>query len=740
VARSDRQDEPVSKQPETPPGETAPAGKADSKAASKRPAGRTRRRAPRSPSIDLRDPSLYLNRELSLLEFNRRVLAQAQDGELPLLERLRFLTICSTNLDEFFEVRVSGLKQQVAYGIRQVGPDGLSPGEVLRRVSATAHELVQAQYAVLNEQLLPALEAQGIGLLRRAAWNAKQARWIGAYFRNQVLPVLTPMALDPAHPFPRVLNKGLNFITSVEGKDAFGRDSGIAVVQVPRSLPRVIRLPAELAERPHDFVLLSSIIHAHVEELFPGMKSIGCYQFRVTRNSDLWVDEEEVDNLLHALQGELPARNYGAAVRLEVADNCSEEMADYLLEQVELESEDLYRVHGPVNLHRLAAIVEAVERPDLRFPSFVPGTPRRLQQATDLFETIRRGDLLLHHPYESFTPVIDFVRQAANDPNVLAIKQTLYRTDTDSPMVDALIQAARSGKEVTAVVELRARFDEAANIGLATRLQEVGANVVYGIVGYKTHAKLLMVVRREGNRLRRYCHLGTGNYHGRTARAYTDLGLLTCNREIGEDVHRLFLQLTGLGKVKKLKRLLQSPFTLYKSLVDLIEAEAKRARQGKPARIAAKMNSLSEPAVIRALYRASQAGVQVDLIVRGICCLKPGVPGVSEKVRVRSIVGRFLEHHRVYTFRGVDEPLVYGSSADWMSRNLFRRVESCFPLDDARLRARALDECIETYLADNCQAWELQSDGSYARCRPEGREKPRAAQLVLLERLSGSED
>lgn len=691
---------------------------------------------PEVPAIGLRSAELYLNRELSLLEFNRRVLAQAQDAGLPLLERLRFLSICSTNLDEFFEIRVSGLKQQVAFGLSQTGPDGLRPAEVLRRVGETAHELVTEQYRVLNEDLLPALEAEGIGLMRRSEWSSKQARWIERTFRSQVLPVLTPMALDPAHPFPRVLNKGLNFIVSVEGKDAYGRDSGVAIVQVPRSLPRVLRLPAELARHPHDFVLLSSIIHAHVEELFPGMKSVGCFQFRVTRNSDLWVDEEEVDNLMHALQGELPARNFGAAVRLEVADNCSDEVADYLLEQVALEPSDLYRVNGPVNLHRLAAMVEAVEeRPELRFPGFVPGTPKQFQLSSDVFEVIQRGDVLLHHPYESFAPVVDLVRQASVDANVLAIKQTLYRTDSDSPMVDALIGAARAGKEVTAVVELRARFDEAANIDLANRLQEVGANVVYGIVGYKTHAKLLMVVRREGTRLRRYCHLGTGNYHGKTARAYTDIGLLTCNKDIGEDVHRLFLQLTGLGKVKKLKHLLQSPFTLYESLVDLIEEQAERARAGKPARIVAKMNSLSEPAIIRALYRASQSGVRIELIVRGICCLRPGVKGVSETITVRSLVGRFLEHHRVFRFGCEKTSRVLASSADWMSRNLFRRVESCFPIDEPALRARVIAECLDSSLADNTQAWALQANGSYERVQP-GDQEPRSAQQSLLSRLA----
>jgi polyphosphate kinase len=543
------------------------------------------------------------------------------------------------------------------------------------------------------------------------------------------------MGLDPAHPFPRVLNKGLNFIVEVTGADAFGRGSGVAVVQVPRSLPRVIALPRELAQGPHDFVLLSSIIHEHVGELFPGMTPTGCHQFRVTRNSDLWVDEEEVDNLLKALQGELPTRNFGAAVRLEVADTCTDAIAAYLLGQVSLEPEDLYRVKGPVNVHRLSAIIDAVDRPDLLDKPFVPAVPRRVAQSNDMFEVLRRGDLLLHHPYESFSPVVELLRQAARDPSVLAIKQTLYRTDQGSPLVESLIEAARAGKEVTAVVELRARFDEAANIDLATRLQEVGANVVYGIVGYKTHAKMLLIVRREQGRLRRYAHLGTGNYHARTARLYTDFGLLTAHRIVGEDVHRVFLQLTGLGRVKKLKKLVQSPFSLYAELTRLIDAEADRARKGKPARIRARMNSLSEPAVIRALYEASQAGVRVDLLVRGICCLRPGVPGVSENIRVRSIIGRFLEHSRAFWFDAGGEDRVLLSSADWMARNLFRRVEVAFPVEDARLKARVKHEAFEVFLGDDVAAWDLGADAVWRRARPSSG-GGRLPQETLLEELS----
>ena len=687
----------------------------------------------KGPEPDLKDPALYINRELSLLEFNRRVLQQALDARTPLLERLRFLTICSTNLDEFFEIRVSGLKHQVSFRSQQTGPDGLLPHRTLAEVSRVAHELVSEQYRVLNEVLLPELEAQGIRVLKRAVWSNRQLRWIKRYFQQEVLPVLTPMGLDPAHPFPRILNKSLNFILKLEGADAFGRDAGVAIVQVPRSLQRLIPLPKELSGSAHDFVLLSSVVHSQVEDIFPGMKVLSCHQFRVTRNSDLWVDEEEVDDLMHALKGELSSRNYGDAVRLEVAQDTTDEMANFLLEKFHLQSSDLYRVKGPVNLHRLVAIHELVERADLKYAPFLPAVPRRLQQAENPFEAIARGDVVLHHPYESFTPVVELLRSAASDTQVLAIKQTLYRTGADSPMVDALLAAARAGKEVTVVVELRARFDEAANINLATKLQEAGAKVVYGIVGYKAHAKMLMIVRREGTKLVRYCHLGTGNYHARTARAYTDISFLTCDEMIGEDVHRMFLQMTGLGRVMELGKLKQAPFTLQDSLIEYIDQEADEAAAGRPASIVAKMNSLTEPRIIQALYRASQAGVSVELIVRGICCLRPGVEGVSERIRVRSVIGRFLEHERIFAFHAQGRELVWCSSADWMQRNFFARIEACFPLEDRALAARVREECLELYLRDDQQAWHLASDGSYTRAEGEGR----SAQQTLLARHCG---
>ncbi|KPK14083.1 MAG: polyphosphate kinase, partial [Betaproteobacteria bacterium SG8_41] len=547
----------------------------------------------------------------------------------------------------------------------------------------------------------------------------------------------SPLGLDPAHPFPRILNKSLNFIVSLRGRDAFGREGRVAVVQAPRALPRVIRLPREANSGPHDFVFLSSIIHTHVNDLFPGMQVTGCYQFRATRNSELFVDEEEASDLRRAVEGELLARRYGDAVRLEVADNCTDEMANYLLRQFELERDDLFQVNGPVNLSRLLAVHDLVDRADLKFPPFTPGLPRRLVTSKSIFEAIRQGDILLHHPFESFAPVIDFVRQAAADPKVLAIKQTLYRTGPDSAVVDALVEAARAGKEVTVVIELRARFDEAANIGLATRLQEAGAHVVYGIVGYKTHAKMLLVVRREPRRLRNYVHLGTGNYHDRTARLYTDYGLLTCDEDIGNDVHKVFLQLTSLGRVSKLTKLLQAPFTLNKELLARIEREAQHAQRGKPARIIAKMNALVETGIIKALYRASTAGVQIDLIVRGICCLRPGVPGVSDNIRVRSVVGRFLEHTRVFWFQNDGSEELFCSSADWMDRNFFRRLEVAFPIQEKSLRARVVREALQAYLADNTQAWELQSDGGYRRCTPDGTE-PRSAQGELLKELAGT--
>ncbi|MCB1985858.1 MAG: polyphosphate kinase 1 [Burkholderiales bacterium] len=681
---------------------------------------------------DLKNPTLYINRELSLLEFNRRVIEQAKDENLPLLERLRFLCIASTNLDEFFEIRVAGLKQQIKYGSVQTGTDNLLPAEVLVRVSETAHQIVKEQYVIWNDMIIPALAKDKIRLLRRSQWKPMVSRWIQRYFNAEVLPILSPIGLDPAHPFPRVLNKNLYFIISLEGKDAFGRDSGLAIVQAPRSLPRVVHIPQTHSSGSHDFVMLSSIIHAHVKDLFPRMAVLGCYQFKVTRDSDLLIDDEEVDDLLRALEGELPSRRFSNAVRLEVADNCPDHLSEFLLRKFELQSDDLYRVPGPVNLGRLHAICDLVDRPELKFAGFVPDIPNRLLKNTNIFEVLHNGDILLHHPFQSFAPVIDFVRQASSDPNVLSIKQTLYRTGADSALVEALKLAARAGKEVTVVIELRARFDEEANIELASELQKAGAHVVYGVVGYKTHAKMILVVRREGRSLRRYVHLGTGNYHARTARLYTDYGLLTCDKAIGEDVNKLFHQLTGLGRAGKLKKLLQSPFTLHKGILAYIEDEIKAAADGKKAWIIAKMNALVDSEIIMALYRASQAGVKIDLIIRGICCLRPGIKGVSENINVRSIVGRFLEHTRIYYFYHGGEERVFCSSADWMTRNLQHRVEVCFPIEEKRPRDSVIAYGLLSYLSDNTQAWVLQSDGSYKRSKA-GSQKPRSAQMQILE-------
>ena len=686
--------------------------------------------------INLKLPELYINRELSLLEFNRRVFEQAKDEKNPLLERLRFLCIASTNLDEFFEIRVAGLAEQVKYGSVQTGEDNLTPQETLNKISEIAHIFVIEQYQILNEVLIPELAKEKIRILRRAHWKPKLSRWIKRFFNRELLPVLSPIGLDPAHPFPRVLNKNLYFIVSLEGKDAFGREGGFAIVQAPRSLPRVIEIPKEYSIKTHDFILLSSVIHAHVGELFPGMKVTGCYQFRVTRNSDLFVDDEEVDDLLRALEGELPSRRYNDAVRLEVADNCPEAISKFLLDQFKLTETALYQVNGPVNLNRLLEIHNLVDRPDLVFPGFTPDLPPRLLKTSNIFDTLHNGDILLMHPFQSFAPVVDFLRQAANDPAVLSIKQTLYRTGDDSAVVKALKDAARAGKEVTVVIELRARFDEEANIELASDLQEAGAHVVYGVVGYKTHAKMIMVVRREGRTLRRYVHLGTGNYHARTARLYTDYGLLTADQAVGEDVNKLFHQMTGLGRATKLKKLLQSPFTMHKAILDYIAQEAENARAGKEARVIAKMNALVEPEIIRALYEASIAGVKIDLIIRGICCLRPGIKGISENIQVRSIIGRFLEHTRVFYFHNEGNPHLYCSSADWMQRNLFHRVEACFPIEEKRPRDQVIQLGLMNYLSDNTQAWILQSDGSYKKAKP-GNAKPRSAQQVLLEHYCG---
>jgi len=683
--------------------------------------------------IDLKSPEFYINRELSLLEFNYRVLEQAMDDSVPLLERLRFLCISSTNLDEFFEIRVSGLKHQKDAEMVNVGLDGLSSQDTLAAIRERAEQLIDAQYQTLNEVLLPELDREGIRFIRRSEWNEEQSQWLYKYFQDSLLPVLTPMGLDPAHPFPRILNKTLSFVLSLEGKDAFGRNCDMAVVQAPRSLPRLIQIPESIAGTgKHDFVFLSSIIHAYVDELFHGMKVKGTFQLRITRNSDLFVDEGEV-NLLRAMEGELLSRRYGDIVRIEIDNGAPDEIINFLLKNFNIPENQIYKVNGPVNLGRLMQICNLDGRGDLRFPVFKPKVSGKLSKGSDIFSVLRRQDILLHHPYESFKPVVDFLRQAAVDSKVLVVKQTLYRTGPGSIVADALVDAARAGKEVIVVIEIRARFDEADNIALANRLQEAGAHVVYGVVGYKTHAKMSLIVRREGKVLRNYVHMGTGNYHPGTAQVYTDYGLFTSDAKIGEDVHKVFMQLTSLGKVSKLHKLLQAPFTLHAAIIKKIENEINNAKKGRPARIIAKMNALIEPGIIQMLFKASAAGVKIDLIVRGVCSLRPDIPGVSENIQVRSVVGRFLEHSRVFYFQNNEEPEVYCSSADWMERNMFHRVEICFPIQTKRISSMIVKQ-LEYLLKDNKQSWILQSDGSYQRF--ENDEPEFIAQEQLLEDLA----
>lgn len=677
----------------------------------------------------------YINRELSLLEFNNRVLAQASDPRVPLLERLRFLCISCTNLDEFFEVRVAGLKQRLESGAPAAGPDQKSPQQLLDEIRRQSVGLVREQYRLLNSSILPAMAREKIHFIHRAEWTEEQQAWLGDFYTNEIVPVLTPMTLDPSRPFPRILNKSLNFIVRLKGKDAFGRKRHRAVVQAPRSLPRIIRLPNELIG-PADvsYVFLSSIIHANVNKLFPGMKVEGCYQFRVTRNSNLYVDDEEVEDLVRALEGQLAASRYGAAVRLEISDQCPADLCEFLLDHFHIEHADMFTVDGPVNLNRLAHVCGIDERPDLLYAPFTPGIPDSLKTDESIFTILRNQNVLLQHPYQSFTPVIDFIAEAAVDPDVLAIKQTLYRTGANSPVVDHLVKAARNGKEVTVVVELMARFDEAENITSANRLQEAGAHVVYGLVGFKTHAKMSMVVRREAAGIQRYVHMGTGNYHPGTTRVYTDYGYMSSNKNLGEDVHKIFMQLTSLTEARDLVKVMTAPFGLFESMISKIDREISHAGDGKEARIVAKMNSLIEPQIIDKLYEASAAGVSIDLIVRGICSVRPGVPGLSDNIRVRSIIGRFLEHSRVFYFRNDGKEEFYCASADWMDRNFFRRSETCFPIKQKPLKERLWAD-LELFLADNTNAWLLQGDGTYEPLVPAD-DPPISAQQTFLEQLS----
>lgn len=687
-------------------------------------------------------PSSYINRELSLLQFQLRVLAQAASPRHPLLERLFFLIIFSSNLDEFFEIRVAGIMQKLNIGDVSSNDQGMRPSEMLKEISATAHDAIDEQYRILNEDILPALANDGIRYLKREELNAEQSAWMKRYFTEQVSPVLTPISIDPAHPFPRLVNKSLNFIATLEGKDAFGRDINLAIVPAPRSLPRVIRLPDELTGGKEHHVMLSAVIHEHIGELFPGMSVTGCHQFRLTRNADLDL-ADDVEDIAKALEGELENRRFGDKVRLEVTTNCPKALSDYLLNQFELDSSQLYRVNGPVNLTRLLFDFNI---PALRYQPFTHVMPKafrrdvdNLEKPTSMFAAMRKRDVLVHHPFHSFSPIINLLWQAASDPKVLAIKQTLYRSGTNSEIVKALAAAARNGKEVTAVIELRARFDEASNIAVANYLQEAGAVVVYGIVGYKTHAKLMLIIRREEDRIRRYVHLGTGNYHAGNAKAYTDYGLFTADTDISEDVHKIFQELTGMGKPANLKKLMHAPFTLHDKLMGFIDDEIVHAKAGKRAHIIVKVNALTERRLINKLYDASQAGVKIELILRSICCLRPQVKGLSENITVRSVVGRFLEHTRVYYFYNDGDERLYCGSADWMDRNLFHRVEVAFPIEDKALFSQIYQDGLQNYLKDNTQAWTLNGDSTWQQIHPAAGEAAHVAQEYLLKAINGVE-
>jgi len=659
--------------------------------------------------MELDDPSLFINRGLSWLEFNQRVLNEALNKENPLLERLKFLCIVSSNLDEFFEVRVAGLKQQVQTQHVALAPDGMSAKSELAALSKRARKQVDDQYACWNTEIRPWLAAQNIRFHEYPDVPETERAYFEKFFHERIFPVLTPLAIDPSHPFPQLLNKSLNVIVHLEGE---GLNTDLAVVQVPRILPRVVPFSQQTEEQGHDFVFLGSIIKHHVGSLFHGVKVLGAHLFRVTRNSNLYIDEEEAENLLHAIEEELRHVNRGAAVRLEVQQDCPDSVANRLLEIFNLTHGDLYRHDGPINLTRLMPLALSIDRPDLRDKRFTPATVVSLNEEADIFWHIRKGDILLHHPYDSFQTVLDFLGQAAEDPHTLAIKQTLYRTSSDSPLVASLIHAAQNGKQVTVIIELKARFDEAANIKWARLMREAGVNVIYGIAGLKTHAKAMLVVRQEGDVIRRYAHLGTGNYHPSTARLYTDLGLLTAREELTSDVAAMFNILTGVSKFPGLKELFVAPYDLRDGMLALIDREISHAKEGRPAEIFVKMNALVEESMIEALYRASQAGVKVRLLIRGICCLRPGIPGISENIEVRSIVGRFLEHSRIIRFENGGTPEIYLGSADWMPRNLFRRVETTFPLRSPRVHDH-VQEIIDWFWRDNVKARVLKNDGTY---------------------------
>ena len=656
-------------------------------------------------------PEHFLNRELSWLEFNQRVLDEALDPTNPLLERLKFFCIGGSNLDEFFEVRVAGLKQQIESETGERTVDGLTATEIFHAVARRIRRMVVCQYGCWQKELKPALAQNGIRLLNIDELDQADQDWLENFYRTQLRPVLTPLAIDPAHPFPQLLNKSLNLIVKLEMTKGTEVLKHTAVVQIPRNHQRLVKLPRTDARR--DYVFLGRLIGRHLADLFPGTKILGFWHFRITRNSELYIDEEEAVNLLKAVERELHNRRKGDAVRLEIDHDCPVAIREALLKTFKLTEDDLYLIDGPLNPGRLMALADGDHPAELRDAPLVAPVGKPLREHKDIFAAIREHDILLHHPYENFSSVVDFLQQAANDPDVLAIKQTLYRTGGDTRIVGALMQAVSNGKQVTAVVELRARFDEANNIEWARKLEEEGVHVVYGLVGFKIHAKVALVVRAEAGQIRRYVHLGTGNYNPSTAKLYTDLSLLTCRPEIGEDATNLFNLLTGICQFQGMQKLVIAPFDLHARMRQCIQREADNAGRGLPARIIAKMNSLVEPELIEALYRASQAGVKIDLIVRGICCLKPGVKGVSENITVRSIVDRFLEHSRIYYFENALQPEVFLGSADWMPRNLFRRIEVVFPVEDGNLRDRIIREVLAVSLADNVKARFLSAEGTY---------------------------
>jgi polyphosphate kinase len=682
-------------------------------------------------AIRVSDPRNFINRELSWLEFNRRVLEEAQDPTQPLIERVKFLTIFSSNLDEFFEIRVAGIKQQIESETSEVGPDGLSPTETFENIQRVVRELVATQYGLWNTELVPALAKNGIRVQEIAELNAKRASWAQKYFQEEVFPMLTPLAVDASHPFPQLLNRSHNLF--VRAKARRGGDPLHAIVQVPRVLPRLIPLP-RTKDEPWTYIYLASLIKHYIAALFPGLILDRVHAFRVTRNSDLYIDEEEAENLLRTIEQELRRTSRGNAVRLEVEADCPREFRDLLLEFFDLSQNDVYKLHGPLSMTHLAPLIANDAFANLKDRPFQPARDPALPKEANVFEVLRTQEVLLHHPYESFDPIVELIESAASDPQVLAIKMTLYRTSGYSPIVEALVAAAAAGKQVTAIVELRARFDEAVNIQWARSLEEAGAHVIYGVVGLKTHCKALLIVRRDADRLRNYVHLGTGNYHPRTARGYTDFSFLTSDPAVTDEVAIVFNTLTGLADFPGLTNLMVAPFDLKKRLLGLIDREITHAREGKPARIIAKLNSLVDREIIEKLYEASSAEVPVDLIVRGICCLRPKMPGLSENIRVVSIVGRFLEHSRVYCFENAGVPDVFLSSADWMPRNFLRRIEVAFPIKSPVLRDRIVKEILPNFLLDRVKARELQPDGRYRRLKPEGKEPRAQAQWHFRER------